>query len=80
MWSLPVSNRLDTYFCPKCGSNLGFTLQGVPGVRTVPAGTLDDSGSLDPRRTNFRHVFTRSRRDWNDLTSEVEIYERHFRD
>jgi hypothetical protein len=24
-------------------------------------------------------VFTRSRRTWSDLTSEVEAYERHFR-
>ena len=70
---------LDTYFCPQCGSNLGFTLQAVPGIRTVPAGTLDEPGLLNPRAMKFRHVFTRSRRTWSDLTSEVEAYERHFR-
>ncbi len=71
---------LEVCFCPRCGSNLGFTLEAVPGIRTVPAGTLDDPGALDPTLTKFRHVFTRSRRSWGDLTSEVEAYERHFRD
>jgi hypothetical protein len=70
---------LDIYFCPRCGSNLGFTLQTVPGIRTVPAGTLDEPGLLDPKHMKFRHVFARSRRTWGDLTSEVEAYERHFR-
>jgi hypothetical protein len=70
---------LEVYFCPRCGSNLGCTLQAVPGIRTVPAGTLDEPGMLDPKQVKFRHVFTRSRRTWSDLTSEVEAYERHFR-
>jgi hypothetical protein len=70
---------LDMYFCPQCGSNLGFTLQAVPGVRTVPAGTLDDPGLVNPKQMKVRHVFTRSRRTWAELTSDVEAYEHHFR-
>ena len=70
---------LEMYFCPRCGSNLGITLQAVPGIRTIPAGTLDEPELLDPGQMKFRHVFTRSRRTWSDLTSEVEAHERHFR-
>ena len=70
---------LEAYFCPRCGSNLGITLQAVPGIRTVPAGTLDHPELIGPKLAKFRHVFTRSRRAWGDLTSEVEVYERHFR-
>jgi hypothetical protein len=70
---------LEVHFCPRCGSNLGFTLQAAPGMRTVPAGTLDDPAALSPKRTKFRHVFARSRRDWGELASEVEVYEKHFR-
>lgn len=70
---------LEIYFCPRCGSNLGFTLQAVPGVRTVPAGTLDDPSFLDPRQVKFRHVFARTRRAWGDLTPDVDVHERHFR-
>jgi hypothetical protein len=70
---------LETYFCARCGSNLGFTLQAAPGLRTVPAGTLDHPEWLNAKQTKFRHVFTRSRRAWSEVTSEVEAYEQHFR-
>jgi len=61
------------------GESLGFTLQAVPGVRTVPAGTLDDPTFLDTGRGKFRHVFARTRREWGKFTSDVEVYEEHFR-
>jgi hypothetical protein len=70
---------LEVYFCPRCGTNLGFTLEVFPGVRTVPAGTFDDSTWLDPRSVPFRHVFARTRRPWSDLSTHVEVFERHFR-
>lgn len=70
---------IETYFCPRCGSNLGFTLQAVPGIRTVPAGTFDDSTFLDSKNVKFRHVFVRTRQQWGEFTSEVEVYEKHFR-
>lgn len=70
---------LEIYFCPRCGSNLGLTLEAVPGIRTVPAGTFDDPEFLNAKLVKFRHVFARTRREWNDLTSNVEVHERHFR-
>ena len=70
---------LDIAFCSRCGSNLGFTLEAVPGIRTLPAGAFDDPGWIKPERLKFRHVFTRSRRDWSDLSPLVETYEAHFR-
>jgi len=68
---------LEVCFCPRCGSNLGFTLQAVPGVRTIPAGTLDDPKLLGDAK--FRHVYVRTRRAWSDLAPDVEIHEQHFR-
>ena len=70
---------LEIYFCPRCGSNLGLTLQAVPGIRTLPAGTFDDPGFVNAKQTKIRHVFIRTRRAWSDLTSDVEVYEQHFR-
>jgi hypothetical protein len=70
---------LEVCFCSRCGSNLGFTLETVPGIRTIPAGTYDDPTWLAPERIRFRHVFARTRRAWSDLSSHVEVYERHFR-
>lgn len=70
---------LDVEFCPTCGTNLGFTLELAPGLRTLPAGAFDDPAWIRADRLNVRHVFLRSRRDWSDLTPLVEQYEQHFR-
>lgn len=70
---------LDIEFCTRCGSNLGFTLEAVPGIRTLPAGAFDEAGWLSARAQEFRHVFARSRRDWSDPAAAAEVHERHFR-
>lgn len=70
---------LDIEFCNRCGGNLGFTLEAVPGIRTLPAGAFDDAGWISSERQPFRHVFAQSRRDWSDLSSAVEVHEQHFR-
>ena len=70
---------LDVEFCPTCGTNLGFTLEMAPGLRTLPAGAFDDPGRLSAERVKTRHVFLRSRRDWPNLSPLVERYEEHFR-
>ena len=71
---------LDVAFCGRCGSNLGFTLEAAPGIRTLSAGAFDDPSQFSPERQEFRHVYIRSRRDWSDLSDNVAVYEQHFRD
>lgn len=70
---------LDIEFCRRCGGNLGFSLEAVPGVRTLPAGAFDDPAWISAECYKVRHVFLRSRRDWSDLSPLVEQYEQHFR-
>jgi hypothetical protein len=70
---------LQVEFCPRCGANLGFTLEAAPGLRAVPAGTFDDPGFIGPEQLTTRDVFTRSRRDWAELSPLAETYETHFR-
>ena len=70
---------LDVEFCPTCGSNLGFTLETAPGLRTLPAGSFDDPSWISADRYKTRHVFLRSRREWSELSPLVETYEQHFR-
>jgi hypothetical protein len=70
---------LDIEFCPRCGSNLGFTLEAAPGIRTLPAGAFDDPSWVRSDRIKTRHVYLRSRRTWSDLSQLVEQYEEHFR-
>ena len=70
---------LDVRFCHRCGSNLGITLEAVPGIRTIAAGTLDDPSRISADQQPFRHVFTRSRRNWSGIPDDVVCYEEHFR-
>lgn len=70
---------LDQEFCPRCGTNIGFTLEAVPGIRTIAAGTFDDPSWISPGNTAFRYVYLRSARDWSALPDGVERYEAHFR-
>ncbi len=70
---------LHAAFCNKCGTNLGFTLESAPGIRTLPAGAFDDPSWIGPEHQQFVHVYTRSRRDWGEITDQVKAYEQHFR-
>lgn len=70
---------LDVEFCRRCGSNLGFTLEAGPGLRTLPAGAFDEPDWIRADRYKFRHVYLRSRQEWSDLSPLVETYEQHFR-
>ena len=70
---------LDLAFCRTCGTNLGFTLEAAPELRTLPAGAFDDPSWIAPEHIQTRHVFLRSRRRWSDLSPLVEQHERHFR-
>ncbi len=70
---------LDQQFCSSCGTNIGITLEAVPEVRTIAAGTFDDPAWIRPDMTPFRHVFVRSARGWSDIPAGVERHETHFR-
>ncbi len=70
---------LDQHFCARCGTNLGITLEAVPGIRTIAAGTFDDPSWLRRESCLFRYVYLRSARDWSAIPDGVERYEQHFR-
>ena len=70
---------LDQHFCAQCGSNIGFTLEAVPSIRTIAAGTFNDQSWLNNEKYRPRHVFTRSAQHWSNIPDEVERYEEHFR-
>jgi hypothetical protein len=70
---------LEVYFCPRCGTNLGLTLELVPGVRTVAAGTFDDPDWLDEGKLRELHVFTRSRRRWGEPSPLAEVHDAYHR-
>lgn len=70
---------LDQHFCGTCGTNLGITMQAVPDIRSVPAGTFDDPAWLKQSGIPFRHIFLRSDHGWAEVPEGMEKYEEHFR-
>lgn len=70
---------LDQHYCSKCGSNIGLTLEVVPGIRSIAAGTFDDPSWLESEKYKRSHVFTHSAQDWADIPDDVERYDRYFR-
>lgn len=69
---------LELEFCPKCGTNIGFTLEWRPGARAIDAGTFDDPSWIRSDKHHFRHIFLRSAQSWYDVPDGVEKYEKHF--
>ena len=70
---------LEQHYCSTCGSNVGLTLEAVPGIRSISAGSFDDSSWPESRKYQRRHVFTRSARSWCDIPADAESYAMHFR-
>ena len=70
---------LDQHFCAQCGSNVGLTLEAVPDIRSISAGTFDDQSWIRRDKLPFRDIYMRSARDWSDVPDGAETYEAHFR-
>ena len=68
---------LDLEFCPKCGTNIGFTLEKLPGIRIIDAGTFDDPSWVRADRHKFRYTLLRSAQKWSNVPDGAERYE-HF--
>jgi len=70
---------LEQHFCEKCGSNIGLTLESVPGIRSMAAGSFDDKSWIESDKIPSKHVYTRSARTWSDIPVGAECFEKHFR-
>jgi hypothetical protein len=70
---------LDQHFCSRCGANIGITLEAVPGIRTIAAGTFDDPSWLSREQHAFRYVYLRWAQNWSEVPDGAERYEAHFR-
>jgi hypothetical protein len=59
------------HFCPTCGSVVYGEPASMPGVRTVTAGTLDDTSLFEPQMV----VYTKSRPHWDRIDSGLPEFE-----
>jgi hypothetical protein len=56
-------------FCPKCGTQVTWTVEAMPGMRAIGVGTLDDPKSVKPMRFGW----FRSAHGWLRPPEGVEI-------
>lgn len=70
---------LDLHFCQRCGTNVGFTLEWVPGVFCVDSGTFDDPSWIRAEVHDFRYIYRSSAQSWSALPEGVDAYPKHFR-
>jgi hypothetical protein len=66
---------LDLKFCPRCGTNIGFTQERRPTAQAVDAGTLDDPSIVNRHNHDFRYIFMRSHQDWTAVPKGEAIYD-----
>ena len=59
------------FFCSNCGSFIYGEPASMPGVRTVTAGTLDDTSVFEPQMV----VYTKARPAWDRIDSGLPEFE-----
>ena len=59
------------YFCPSCGTRLYHQSERAPGYATLKAGTLDDTGMVNP----VAHFWVRRKQPWVRLPDDVPQFD-----
>ena len=62
---------LKMSFCPKCGTTVAHTAEVRPGMRTIAAGTFDESNWF----TIDRHIWTQSKQPWVTIPPGATAYQ-----
>lgn len=61
---------IDRNFCPACGSIVCESVEVMPGVVMIPAGTLDDTSWVKPGM----QIFCDSAQSWVHLGGEMKSF------
>ena len=69
---------IELDFCPKCGTNIGFTFERLPDARMVDSGTFDGTSWVSPDRHEFRYIFLRSAQPWSEVPEGAQKFEKFF--
>jgi hypothetical protein len=57
-------------FCPDCGASLYTTVELMPGVAMLTAGTLDDSSNYKPGM----QIYCDSAQSWVHLGGDIKAF------
>lgn len=75
VYAAPILKTPPPYrhaFCERCGSPLPIVKEEF-GVVEIPAGAVDG----DPGSRPLRHIFTRLKAPWFEVTDDLPQYEEH---
>jgi len=64
-------NTSSRLFCPNCGSRVGGTNTGRPGLIGLPIGLFDDRSWFDPGAV----VYSRTRDEWDITSTDIPNFE-----
>lgn len=67
----PITERLHSFFCNRCGATVAATHAGWPGLYYILMGTLDSDQIMAPRY----HVFTASKAAWYRIHDSLPQYD-----
>jgi len=76
-YEVPIEREPPPYrhlFCGRCGSPLPIAMPQFDVVE-IPAGVLDD----DPSSRPLRHVFTRKKAPWFEITDTLPQHDAHVK-
>jgi hypothetical protein len=65
-------NKVDCYFCPRCGNRIYHHSQVQPDLMRVKMGTLEDTRMINPTM----HIWTEMKQDWYVLPDGVPSFPR----
>lgn len=64
-------NQIDRYFCPKCGSAIYHTRDGLEGLVVIRTSSMDDPEKAEPERV----IYTSSAVSWDYIDPALPAFE-----
>ena len=66
-----IEAAVTRHFCPKCGTAVGTTTSGAPGVFVVKVGTMDDAAFFQPDMA----IFTKDAMPFHHIPNDIPNFE-----
>ena len=66
-----IDNAVTRHFCPSCGTAVGTTTPGAPGVFVMKVGTMDNADFFQPDMA----IFTKDARSFHHIPDGLPSFE-----
>ena len=66
-----IESAVTRHFCPKCGTAVGTTAPGAPGVFVMKVGTMDDAAFFQPDMA----IFAKDAMSFHHIPDDIPSFE-----